>query len=161
MKNLFVTNLLYMRYLTKIEWEFWRFLYHNKCSRTFPRASPCLTSWQVKGIVFDQTGTITLGTPTLTMISHYVDESVCSLAQFLVVVGMAENNSEHPIATGMLCSLTISMPCHLFSFFYVRRRKVAKGNISGKKDPLCCSSYAGLRELAKRKEWMSWNLPLK
>ena len=84
------------------------------------------------------------------MISLYVDESVCSLEQFLVVVGMAENNSEHPIATGKPCSLSLVI---YLVFFYARRRKVANGIIKGgKKDPLCCSSHAGPTELAKRKE---------
>ena len=56
--------------------------------------------FQVKAVVFDKTGTITKGFPSITTISLYVHESICSFAQFLSVVGTAEANSEHPIGSG-------------------------------------------------------------
>ena len=51
-------------------------------------------------MVFDKTGTITRGVPSLTHLAVYAEEAVCPLPRLLALVGSAEASSEHPIAHG-------------------------------------------------------------
>ncbi|XP_023288027.1 copper-transporting ATPase 1 [Orussus abietinus] len=57
---------------------------------------------KVQCIAFDKTGTLTHGTPRVTRIGIFVDERICSIAQLFCLIGTAEANSEHPIASAIV-----------------------------------------------------------
>lgn len=54
----------------------------------------------MKYVVFDKTGTITYGKPTVIKICLFVDDTFCSLGLLLSIVANAEVSSEHPLASG-------------------------------------------------------------
>ena len=57
-------------------------------------------SGQVRCVVFDKTGTVTRGVPSVTHVAVYAGDTVCPLTRLLALVASAEASSEHPIAYG-------------------------------------------------------------
>lgn len=56
---------------------------------------------QVKCVLLDKTGTVTYGTPMVSRLCLFVEDAICTTSQLLAIVGTAEANSEHPVATGL------------------------------------------------------------
>ncbi len=52
--------------------------------------------------MFDKTGTITHGKPTVTNVCLAVEETFLTLTQVLAIVGAAESGSEHPLASAIV-----------------------------------------------------------
>ncbi|KAL7303648.1 hypothetical protein TKK_0003793 [Trichogramma kaykai] len=60
---------------------------------------------KINSVVFDKTGTITKGVPRVTNIGLFTSSSSSSpfnIGRILVIIGIAELNSEHPIATAIV-----------------------------------------------------------
>ncbi|NP_001135860.1 ATPase, Cu++ transporting, alpha polypeptide isoform X1 [Nasonia vitripennis] len=57
---------------------------------------------KINCVVFDKTGTITKGFPTVTNIGLFTSNGAFNIGKILVIIGIAELNSEHPIASAIV-----------------------------------------------------------
>ena len=63
---------------------------------------PLETAYKIKTIVFDKTGTITQGVPSVTKFCKFVGEKALPLVDFLTLIASAENSSEHSLAKAVV-----------------------------------------------------------
>ncbi|XP_060879763.1 copper-transporting ATPase 1 isoform X1 [Metopolophium dirhodum] len=68
---------------------------------------------KVKYVVFDKTGTITYGKPTVSRICLFVDDMICSLSLLLSIVANAEVSSEHPLASALVKFIKEMFKCEI------------------------------------------------
>lgn len=104
--------------------------------------------------MFDKTGTITYGKPTVSRICLFVDDMICSLSLLLTIVANAEVSSEHPLASGNYYSLytiilfyDFSIVNFLFDFLALVKfiKEVFKCEISGKCDRFQSVAGCGIK----------------
>ncbi|XP_050534333.1 copper-transporting ATPase 1 isoform X2 [Daktulosphaira vitifoliae] len=68
---------------------------------------------KVKYIVFDKTGTITYGKPSVSRICLFVGNKICSLNHFLSVIASAEVSSEHPLGSALVKFVKDTFDCEI------------------------------------------------
>ena len=70
---------------------------------------PLETAYKIKTIVFDKTGTITQGVPSVIKLCTFLDETQFKLKHFLNLIASAENSSEHSLAKAVVdfCARTL------------------------------------------------------
>lgn len=63
---------------------------------------PLEMACKVKTVVFDKTGTITQGVPSVARVIKFVDDAVISTSQFLHLIASAESSAEHSLARAVV-----------------------------------------------------------
>uniref|UniRef100_A0A8C9XWY6 P-type Cu(+) transporter n=1 Tax=Sander lucioperca TaxID=283035 RepID=A0A8C9XWY6_SANLU len=62
---------------------------------------PLEMAHKIQTVVFDKTGTITYGAPTVVQVKIVVEGNKMPRSRLLAIVGTAENNSEHPLGAAI------------------------------------------------------------
>ncbi|XP_066523264.1 copper-transporting ATPase 1 isoform X2 [Hoplias malabaricus] len=62
---------------------------------------PLEMAHKIQSVVFDKTGTITYGAPTVIQVKIIVEGNQMPRSKLLAIVGTAENNSEHPLGAAI------------------------------------------------------------
>ena len=63
---------------------------------------PLETAYKIKTVVFDKTGTITQGVPSVTKFCKFIDEKQFALVDYLNIIASAESSSEHSLAKAVV-----------------------------------------------------------
>ena len=81
-------------------------------SLIFSGAEPLENAHKTTTVVFDKTGTITHGRPTVSflgLVSQQQQHEIMPLCRLLAVLGAAENGSEHPLAKAIVSFVKATM----------------------------------------------------
>ena len=58
--------------------------------------------FQIQTVVFDKTGTVTMGRPDVTRICLYASNANDNFSIIIAILGTAESGSEHPLASAIV-----------------------------------------------------------
>ena len=136
---------------------------HSQFCQMFQGAEPLENAHKVKTVVFDKTGTITRGFPMVTTVIQLVDNAIFYLPKMMAIIGIAESNSEHPIAsaitkfvkdalkTDLIAKCTDFNVIHILTKLFVCLYIIAT--------VLICRLFQVVAFVVKCPIWMKWENP--
>ena len=78
-------------------------------------AEPLENAHKISTVVFDKTGTITYGKPSVSFFGFYSLGPCSSIAQLFAIIGAAESGSEHPLAHAIVSFVKQVLSCENIS----------------------------------------------